>query len=184
MEMTLSNLVTEHRIDHGDFLARASMLNALGITVMVSNYDRFDLVTSYLRRYTKEAIVMVMGAPTLVGIFDETYYAGLPGGILEGLGRLFQGDTTLYVYPMKAAPDAPVVDAVSLPLAPLSRRLYWYLLESGQIQPVREFREEQLHVYPDDVLAKIQSGDATWESMVPPAVAEIIRSRGLFGYKA
>jgi len=183
MEMTLSNLVTGHRIDHGDFLARASMLNALGITVMVSNYDRFDLVTSYLRRYTKEPIVMVMGAPTLVGIFDENYYAALPGGILEGLGRLFQGDTALYVYPMKAGPDAPVVDAVSLPLAPLSRRLYWYLLESGQIQPVREFREEQLHVYPDDVLAKIQSGDASWEAMVPPAVAEIIRTRGLFGYK-
>ena len=88
------------------------------------------------------------------------------------------------MYPMKTGPDAPVVDAVSLPLAPLSRRLYWYLLESGQIQPVREFREEQLHVYPDDVLAKIQSGDATWESMVPPQVAEIIRSRGLFGYQA
>ena len=183
MEMTLSNLVTGHRIDHGDFLARASMLNALGITVMVSNYDRFDLVTSYLRRYTKEAIVMVMGAPTLVGIFEETYYVGLPGGILEGLGRLFQGDTTLYVYPMKAGPDAPVVDAVSLPLAPLSRRLYWYLLESGQIQPVREFREEQLHVYPDDVLAKIQSGDATWESMVPPQVAEIIRLAGFLVIK-
>ena len=184
MEMTLSNLVTGHRIDHGDFLARASMLNALGITVMVSNYDRFDLVTSYLRRYTKEPIVMVMGAPTLVGIFEEKYYSGLPGGILEGLGRLFQGDTTLYIYPMKAGPDAPVVDAMSLPLASLSRRLYWYLLENGQIQPVREFREEQLHVYPDDVLAKIQSGDATWESMVPPAVAGIIRSRGLFGFKA
>lgn len=184
MEMTLSNLVTGHSIDHGDFLARASMLNALGITVMVSNYDRFDLVTSYLRRYTREPIVMVMGAPTLLNIFEEKYYAAVPGGILEGLGRLFQGDTTLYVYPMKAAPDAPVVDAVSLPLAPLSRRLYWYLLESGQIQPVREFREEQLHVYPDDVLAKIQSGDATWETMVPPQVAGIIRSRGLFGYRA
>ncbi|HEY4089697.1 MAG TPA: TonB-dependent receptor, partial [Bryobacteraceae bacterium] len=184
MEMTLSNLVTEHRIDHGDFLARASMLNALGITVMVSNYDRFDLVTSYLRRYTKEAIVMVMGAPTLLNIFEEKYYQRLPGGMLEGLGRLFQGDTTLYVYPMKAAPDAPVVDAVSLPLAPLSRRLYWYLLESGQIQPVREFREEQLHVYPDDVLAKIEAGDPAWESMVPPEVAELIRARGLFGFKA
>jgi hypothetical protein len=184
MEMTLSNLATGHRIDHGDFLARASMLNALGITVMVSNYDRFDLVTSYLRRYTREPVVMVMGAPTLVGIFEESYYAALPGGILEGLGRLFQGDTSLYVYPMKTGPDAPVVDAVSLPLAPLSKRLYWYLLESGQIQPVREFREEQLHVYPDDVLAKIQSGDASWESMVPPQVAEIIRERGLFGYRA
>lgn len=182
MEMTLSNLVTEHRIVHADFLARASMLNALGITVMVSNYDRFDLVTSYLRRYTREAIVMVMGAPTLLSIFEEKYYQRLPGGMLEGLGRLFQGDTTLYVYPMKAAPDAPVVDAVSLPLAPLSRRLYWYLLESGQIQPVREFREEQLHVYPDDVLAKIEAGDPAWESMVPPEVAELIRARGLFGY--
>jgi hypothetical protein len=184
MEMTLSNLVTEHRIVHSDFLARASMLNALGITVMVSNYDRFDLVTSYLRRYTKEAIVMVMGAPTLLNIFEEKYYERLPGGMLEGLGRLFQGDTTLYVYPMKAAPDAPVVDAVSLPLAPLSRRLYWYLLESGQIQPVREFREEQLHVYPDDVLAKIETGDPAWESMVPPEVAELIRARGLFGFRA
>jgi hypothetical protein len=184
MEMTLSNLFTGHRIDHGDFLARASMLNALGINVMVSNYDRFDLVTSYLRRYTKEPIVMVMGAPTLVGIFDAKYYEALAGGMLEGLGRLFQGDTTLYVYPMKAGPDAPVVDAMSLPLDSLSRRLYWYLLESGQIQPVREFREEQLHVYPDDVLAKIESGDASWETMVPPAVAEIIRSRGLFGFKA
>ncbi len=151
---------------------------------MVSNYyDRFDLVTSYLRRYTKEPIVMVMGAPTLVGIFDAKYYSALAGGMLEGLGRLFQGDTTLYVYPMKAGPDAPVVDAMSLPLDSLSRRLYWYLLESGQIQPVREFREEQLHVYPDDVLAKIESGDASWETMVPPAVAEIIRSRGLFGFK-
>ncbi len=183
MEMTLSNLFTGNQIDHADFLARASMLNALGITVMVSNYDRFDLVTSYLRRYTREPITMVMGAPTLLSIFDETYYKPLPGGILEGLGRLFQGDTTLYVYPMKAGPDAPVVDAVSLPLGPLSKRLYWHLLESGQIQPVREFREEQLHVYPDDVLAKIQSGDATWESMVPPQVAGIIRARGLFGYK-
>jgi hypothetical protein len=103
--------------------------------------------------------------------------------MLEGLGRLFQGDTTLYVYPMKTAPDAPVVGAVSLPLAPLSRRLYWYLLESGQIQPVREFREEQLHVYPDDVLAKIEAGDAAWESMVPPQVAELIRTRGLFGFR-
>ena len=34
------------------------------------------------------------------------------------------------------------------------------------------------------VLAKIQAGDATWESMVPPQVAGIIRERGLFGYKS
>ena len=184
MEMTLSNLATGHSIDHGDFLARASILNALGITVMVSNYDRFDLVTSYLRRYTREAIVMVMGAPTLVSIFDNSYYSALPGGILEGLGRLFEGDTTLYVYPTKARSDAPVVDAASVPLSAHSRRLYEYLLESGRVEPVRNFSEDQLHVYPDDVLAKIEAGDSTWENMVPPQVAAIIRERGLFGYRS
>jgi hypothetical protein len=31
---------------------------------------------------------------------------------------------------------------------------------------------------------KIQSGDPSWESMVPPEVAQIIKSRGFFGYRA
>ena len=40
-----------------------------------------------------------MGVPTLRAVFDEQYYTSLPGGILEGLGRLFQGNVRLYVYP-------------------------------------------------------------------------------------
>jgi hypothetical protein len=33
------------------------------------------------------------------------------------------------------------------------------------------------------VLAKIRQGDASWESMVPPQVAALIKDRKLFGYK-
>jgi hypothetical protein len=38
MEMTLNNLMTEHIIDHQDFLARADTLSAGGKMVMISNY--------------------------------------------------------------------------------------------------------------------------------------------------
>jgi hypothetical protein len=34
------------------------------------------------------------------------------------------------------------------------------------------------------VLARIQSGDAAWEEMVPPAVASIIKAKRLFGLRA
>ena len=31
-----------------------------------------------------------------------------------------------------------------------------------------------------EVLARIERGDPSWETMVPPAVADIIKSKGLF----
>ena len=34
------------------------------------------------------------------------------------------------------------------------------------------------------MLARIRSGDPLWEEMTPPAVAELIKSRGLLGYRA
>ena len=46
MGMTLQDLGTGPGIDHRDFLDRADMLGALGKTVMVSNYTRFDSATS------------------------------------------------------------------------------------------------------------------------------------------
>src|ERR1019366_1470746 len=88
MEMTLNNLMSEQAIDHQDFLARVDILGALGKIVMISNYTRFDKVTSYLRHYTQNWIGMAMGVPTLREVFEEKYYTEMEGGILEGLGRL------------------------------------------------------------------------------------------------
>ena len=75
-------------VEHEDFLARMDTLRALGQTVMISNYSRFHNVTTYLRRYTRERVGMVMGLATLAQILEEKYYADLDGGILEALGRL------------------------------------------------------------------------------------------------
>jgi len=104
-------------------------------------------VTSYLRKYTQNWIVMVLGAPTLHGIFDEKYYLDVEGGMLEGLGRLCHGNFKLYVYPMKSGADGALIDARALPVAPASQRLYTYFLESGKIEPIRRFDEKHFIVF-------------------------------------
>ena len=42
---------------------------------------------------------------------------------------------------------------------------------------------EYLGINSEKTLAKLQSGDAAWEAMVPPEVAEIIKTRKFFGWK-
>lgn len=173
MEMTLNNLMSEHAVDHADFLARVDTLAALGKTVMVSNYPRFLGVIGHLRKYTRNPIAVVLGAPTLNAIFDDKYYADLEGGLLEGLGRLFRDKVKLYVYPN--------LEAVAVPAG--AELLHTHLLNAGRIAGLSEFRKEQMEIYPADVLQKIQAGDPSWEQLVPAQAAEIIKREKLFGYR-
>jgi len=62
------------------------------------------------------------------------------------------------------------------------RHLRHFLLETGHIVPIRRYDERLLGILTTDVLARIQSGDASWEDMVPPAVAQTIKAKRLFGY--
>ena len=180
MEMTLNNLLSGPTIDHQDFLARAAILCALDKTVMISNYTRFDRVTTYLRQYTQNCIALVVGIPTLRGIFEEQYYEELQGGILEGLGRLFRGTVKLFAYPT-LSPTGDLETAAEMEISPKLKHLYDYLFENGFIQPVHQFSTEQLDINPGIVLKMIQSGDASWENFVPAAAADIIKRDRLFG---
>ena len=184
MEMTLNNLLCEQAIDHRDFLARVDILGALGKIVMISNYTRFDKVTSYLRHYTQNWIGMAMGVPTLREVFEEKYYTELEGGILEGLGRLFQGRVKLFVYPTRETDGGELTTSDTLAVKPELSHLYRHLVENHYIESIREFGSCDLHVTPGDALAAIQSGDPSWEKLVPPDAAAVIRAKGLFGYRA
>lgn len=184
MEMTLKNLMSEAAIDHRDFLARVDILRALGKMVMISNYTRFDRVTSYLRHYTQNWIGMPMGVPTLRRVFEEAYYTDLEGGILEGLGRLFQGRVKLFIYPTQEPDRAGPTTGENLNVKPELAHLYRYLVGNGFIECIRDVEAGELHVTPGDVLAGIQSGDPGWEKVVPAQAAEVIKREGLFGYRA
>jgi hypothetical protein len=182
MGMTLQDLDTGQGIDSRDFLDRADMLGALGKPVMVSNYRRFDSVTTSLRRYTPQWLGFVMGVPTLRAVFDEQYYAGLPGGILEGLGRLFQGNVRLYVYPTMER-SGEVATSSTLEVAPPLQHLLAYLREKGGIEAIENADMSQLQMLPNEVLTAIQDGAPGWEQYLPPRAAEVIKQRALFGYR-
>jgi hypothetical protein len=180
MEMTLRNLMADQIIDHRDFLDRADLLGALGKTVMISNFERFDRVTKFLRRATQASIGMVMGVPTLNEIFDEKYYTDLPGGILEGFGGLFQGSVRLLVYPTRDAAAGHILTVESVEVGSHQRKLFEWLCENGSIEPIRDYDPAQLHISPAEVLRLIKAGDPGWREMVPGPVANLIEQRGLF----
>ncbi len=183
MEMTLENLLSEGQLNHADFLARVDILGALGRTVLVSKFGEYYRLAAYLSRYTNKMIGLVMGVPSLMEIFDEKYYLNLEGGILEALGRMFKSGLKLYVYPMIEDETGRLVTATKIDVAPNLRSLFHYLIDNEFIQEVAEYNPAYLRIHPPEVLAKLQSGEPSWETMVPPEVVEIIKAREFFGYR-
>lgn len=205
MEITMNNLLAGGGLDADDFLARVDMLGHIGFTTVISNYPEFYRLVSYFRRYTKEMIGVVMGIDTLLEVFNEKYYEKLEGGILESMGRMFKHAVKLYIYPMRpdifdrhlahgqagdtprpgqtVPPDA-LITARNLQVAPRLRHLYAHLLENQNIDCIVGANPDYLNSFSRDVLPRIKSGDANWEKMVPPKVAELIKERKLLGYGA
>jgi hypothetical protein len=180
MEMTLRQLQTGDQIDHADFLARVDTLGTLGRHVMISNYFRHHRLVPFLRRLTPRPIGFAMGLRNLRELFDEQFYTDVPGGILQALGQLFQGDLKLYVGPELAGKIVGPADFVP---APPLRHLYAHLRDNNLVQDLTGIDEKLLRIFGNEVLAKIQSGDPAWEQAVPAEVAALIKQRGYFGYR-
>jgi hypothetical protein len=100
---------------------------------MISNYSRFHSVATYLRRYTQNSAGLVLGVPTLAGLFEEKHYADLPGGILEAFGNLFCGALKLYVYPWQNPGTREVVTADNFRPPANLQHLYTHLRANNQI---------------------------------------------------
>jgi len=183
MEMTLRHLTMDNVIPEQDFLHRADTLGVLGKSVLVSNFRRFHRLAWYLSRYTKRPLGIAIGVTKLQEIFDENFYNENEGGLLGGLGQLFKNAARLYVYPGLDPQSGQVVDANSFPVSPRLKQLYGYLLENGFIQPVGSRDPRLLAIRSREVLAKIQSGDPTWEQQVPPPIVEMIRRKAFFEYR-
>jgi hypothetical protein len=184
VEMTLRHLTTGDKIEEKDFLHRADTLGALGQTVLVSNFRRFHRLRAYLSRYTDRPIGLALGASKLKEIFDETFYNENEGGLLGGLGQLFRNRARLYVYPSLDLESGRLITGENFPAAPRLSHLHAYLLENRCIQCIRNYNAALLPIRSRDVLARIQSGDPSWEPLVPQPIVEVIKRHGLFGHPA
>jgi len=184
MELTMRNLLAGGtEVDRRDFLARAEVLGACGMTVLISDYFEYYRLAAYLSWRTRERIGIVMGVPSVFELFDEKYYAQLPGGILENFGRLFKNDLKVYVYPLQRSPADEFETIHTLKVKPDLQPLYDYLVGRGSFVQLDNYNPKYLPIFSRDVLKRIAAGDESWDEMVPSQVAEIIRRRGFFGYK-
>jgi hypothetical protein len=183
-EMTLRSLMPEHDVGHADFLARADILRALGLDVLISRFEPYYELAEYLAGYTDQLIGMAVGLPSVRQIADEHYYSDLPGGVLEGAGRLFKRSVKMYVYPTRDAISGQVHSVESAPITPPWHHMRDLLLEIGRVEPIRHYDERYLSIRTPEVRARIEAGDETWEALVPSAVADTIKARRLFGYQA
>ena len=181
MEITMNNLMATGEIDSRDFLARADMLGVCGMTTLVSNYFEYYRLAAYLASHTKCRIGITMGAASLRELFDEEYYGELEGGILESFGRLFKNDLSLYIYPYKERTNgARLVTTENLDIAEDLQQLYGHLTRRGCIVDLEGYREDCLSIFSRDVLRLIADGDNSWETMVPAAVAQVIKERNYY----
>ena len=183
MEITMNNLMAGGELDLDDFLDRIDVMSLTGVTVLISDYFEFYRLAQYLRRSTTNRIALVLGAGSLLELFNEKYYLTLEGGILEAFGRLFKNSLKLFVYPLCDPESGELITTDTLRVGDELEGLYRFLLGRGQIEAIRNYREDILHIFSSDVLNLIREGDSAWEEMVPEQVVEIIRSRGLFGFR-
>ena len=183
-EVTMNSLIWNDNVDSTDFLARIDLLASQGYTVMISDYLRYFRLRDYLRRYTQKPIGIVLSVRDFPHLFDEKYYEGLEGGILEAFGKLFPDNTYVYVYPSRPRgtdPSAQVtLDNVQVP--DNLRHLLEHLKVNNKMLALTPSDDRHMHIDAVEVLAGLRRGRGAWEEDVPEAVAHSIIERRLMGY--
>ncbi|MCB0573825.1 MAG: TonB-dependent receptor, partial [Saprospiraceae bacterium] len=181
-ELTLDNLRAAGSIDERDFLDRADMLCALGQTVILSNCVQHKKLIAYFSDYKVQRIGLAMGVRKLQNIIRETYEQN-PDNLLGAFGEMFLRNVRFYIYPARDEGNNALINARSIEVPHAIHFLYDHLLENRNIVDIQGFNPDILHIYHKEVLEMIRNSEPGWEAKVPEEVAEMIKKKGLFGYK-
>lgn len=182
-EITISNLRADGDIDERDFLDRVDVLAKLGYTIMISNFSEYYRMVDYFSTFTNQQIGVAMGVNNLLDVFDEEYYKNLSGGILEAFGKFFKTDMRLYLYPYKDSETGELLTSENLKVDQNLKELYKYFKHNKRIVDIKDFNPQYLEIYSREILKKIACLDCGWEHKLPDGVADMIKERGMFGYK-
>tara|TARA_B110000967_G_scaffold51735_1_gene52945 strand:- start:746 stop:1369 length:624 start_codon:yes stop_codon:yes gene_type:complete len=178
-EITMTELGGESSDGDAEFLARVDLLNALGHSVLISDYFRYFRLRSWLRRFTSEPLAITLSVLDFHTLFNQAYYEGLEGGILEGMGKLFQDNTQVYVYPSIINNRIVTLDNVEVDSS--QRHLLKYLVDNNLLLDCPYISEENLPISARRTAEMIAAGKSGWQENVPESVKEQIISQGLFG---
>ena len=116
--VTLLELTTHHISGDETLAAPEKMLACIEqLTprgfVIITDYPETYLLSHYLRRHSTEPVRFIMGVAAAANILHEAFYAGLPGTLLEGIGRLLVANVNIYVASMRRAEFSAAVGDLS-----------------------------------------------------------------------
>ena len=198
-EITLNNLATKKRepinknnnlenvnvkaIKDQDFLDRVDVLCSIGQTVLISNYGRYYKLLDYFSRFTEKRMGIILGVMNLKDIFDDKYYKHLDGGILEGIGKMFNNDSKVYIYPYKENKKSNIIKSKNLQVSKKIKPLYDYYISTKRIVDIEDFDENVLNIFSHKVLHMIKNNKEGWEKLVPNYVDNLIKENNLFNFR-
>ena len=180
-EITLSNLISDGKVNEQDFLDRAKLLCSMGKTVMITNFQEYYKLSEYFNKYTDKKIVLKMGVDNLIQVFEENYYKNLKGGILEAFGNLFSKNVTVLLYPMLK--NDKLINSNNLQVDNKMKNLYKFFKDSEKILDIKDYNKKLLKIFSWKVLEMIKTGDDAWENDIPENVSKLIKKKKLFGLK-
>ncbi|MDO5615105.1 MAG: TonB-dependent receptor, partial [Cruoricaptor ignavus] len=107
----------------------------------------------------------------------------LSGGILEAFGKFFRKDMRVYLYPYKDPETHEQLTSKNLKVNDNLKELYKYFIANERIVDIENYNPDCSEIYSREILSKISCHECGWENQLPKGVAEMIKERGLFGYK-
>lgn len=165
-----------------DIIERAKLLKSLGYNVMITDYTRYFSLRAYFRQYTQKQIGIVLGVSNLRRIFEADSYKGVAGGMLEGFGKLFPDNTSLYVYP-EANRNGEVTTYKNIDFTEELKHLYNHLIVNEFIKGIECSDNNLFKIKSRDVLKDIQAGRKGWEDKLPEGIATQIIENKMLGYR-
>ena len=181
MEITLKNLQAAGTVDRHDFLGRVETLTALGYPVLISRYPMFYELKKFLRSCTDNVIGFVIGASHVEKILNPEFYQALPGGLMEGMGRLFDEKTGFLVFPFKS--DEICLTAGAFHPSPQYFHLFCHLADNGRLIDMVNCDDIDTSIHAEQVRSLMEAGDKKWLELVPEKVTHLIQEKGLFNVK-
>jgi len=139
-EISMSHDEEAEDFDTKEILSRVEALSDLGFHVLVSKYFRYFRIRQYLARYTREAVALITDVDGFADVIREENYEGLVGGFLEGLGKLFPSETTMYVDLDRNGSGRVMLDDMTI--AEHLRPLVAYLRACGYVVPLDDVAAE------------------------------------------
>jgi len=134
-EMNVARYISEGLDEVSDLLERVEAVTGLGYNAMVTSHLRYFRLSEYFSKRGKGRIGLLASVDNIYTIFDDRYYEGMEGGILEAAGKLFASDTKLLVYP-NLTPEGDVVTALNLEVPEHQKHLYMHLVQNRRIVPL------------------------------------------------